>query len=1302
MVSQGTQTFPSASNSSSALYDPDDPEFLEILQSAVLSGDDIPQTTAGNDGKGSDGVSKKSNPAEPVKTRGKKREREEGDTHAGGRDVITFDDGTEVYGEAHFGNFGEYMRRKRAKLQIQNAQMIGKKDGVKSGIFTGIAIYVNGYTTPSVQTLRKLVIEYGGVFQPYLDAKGIVTHIITCSLTPAKVREFKNMKVVRPEWITDSIKAGTLLPWRDYIFQASGQGRALVTQGAKNTQQQRSLEETSTQAQNQPKASSTGIAGAGAVPATAASKAPKPLQREAASTRAGPSLVSRSSTSPIKTSAATAGPSKTAPQDLDSLFTTDPAREADARRVPGYATHESNLNAQRVMADPAWRAAHTSAAPDFIEGYYKNSRLHHLSSWKAELRSLVAQAQERAERDGFAIGLEGTAAEDTEDTIMADVDGAGGGGDSGGGGVSMMGAELVLRSPSKKSKGKGKEIGRVIMHCDFDAFFVSAGLIERPHLRGTPVVVCHSQGGQGGGSSTSEIASASYEARKFGIKSGMSLQQARKLCPDVQTMPYEFEKYKQISLQFYTILMRYANDLQAVSVDEALVDVSTAVATLRGDLTRSGAPGSATRDYAKELAETIRSKVRRLTDCEVSVGIGENILLARLATRRAKPAGSFHLHATDVSEYLAPLDIRDLHGFGYHLRQKAQQKLGATDLGTLMKKSKGQLCAALGPGTGEVLYKALRGVDERPLESDKPRKSVSCDINYGIRFQDVQQAEAFIRNMAVEVSHRLDAINMRGRSLTLKIMKRDPSAPVEAPKFLGHGLCETFNKQAPLGDAQGRATSSPEHIAEQALCLLKALAFDPKELRGVAIQITKLESTSGGATSAAPGQGKLLFQPNQKAGSVSPTKPMDGAPTASTSKTFPQQQQQARFKTPPPPPPRQPSPEAKLPPNQGNQTTNEFDLPSFSQVDRSVFDALPASIRSELNSEYERRSRSRSVSRPRSPFTGASVSPEKRSTGLLPPAFGAGDPIKPRIFVKGIKPNVNVKQITRQLRPHNRTSISPRKNSLFAPRGRGGGASTRGTGFYGRGRGTSFKRGGGGYIGWVTPPKKNRGVKSLAPTDDELRALAIEPEVYHALPYNVQREQLVTARHLAAGGEIEAPRVIKDRKRKVRAIPKMPPPYGKHEERPTLKRQVVVVRPDGPDGEKKKEEKVKVAVGDVGDVLGMLDVWVKGCQHTMPQDGDIERFGKFVERCVDAGDNGMQRAVKVLRGWLVILRRVWGIYENIELLEDSEDEDDDDVFKVGNTEDEARAKAWWEAFQTIKTRADVAARKRFGGKLSIA
>jgi DNA repair protein REV1 len=140
--------------------------------------------------------------------------------------------------------------------------------------------------------------------------------------------------------------------------------------------------------------------------------------------------------------------------------------------------------------------------------------------WKAELKDLVAEAQERAESGLTSHSLStNTTSMTFQDDHPNRIHTASG---TGTGNVSMKGTELVVKSPKSKAKQKAKsDHERVIMHCDFDCFFVSAGLVGRPNLRGKPVVVCHSQGSQGGSSSTSEIASSSYEARKFGIKNGM-------------------------------------------------------------------------------------------------------------------------------------------------------------------------------------------------------------------------------------------------------------------------------------------------------------------------------------------------------------------------------------------------------------------------------------------------------------------------------------------------------------------------------------------------------------------------------------------------------------------------------------------------------------------------------------------------------------------------------------------------------------------------------------------------------------
>ncbi|KAG6819804.1 hypothetical protein H0H93_008499 [Arthromyces matolae] len=945
-------TIVSSQTNSSDYFEEDDPAFLEALATTTLPGDVYMEYEPRDE----DNSSQELEPP-PASQPSLKRSRLEVYEERAKLGRSETAGGEDIYGQSHFGDYGEYMHRKRAKLQIQNAE-IEKETSGGNNIFKGLAIYINGYTQPSIQDLRKLIVQHGGIFQPYLDKKSIVTHIVTCSLTGAKMREFRNMKVVTPEWLVESARQGVLLHWRDFVF--SPNERTESTQGIKGRQSDISTSMTSSM-----------------VPLSVAPPA-TPVKRKAQDNSQVVTPVTKRlpqpPLAPLRKDGRNRSRSPHAPAIVDDQGPrgpVSPAREmqdegdgilADPKGgMPSYAGHTSNPIAARAMANPEWRNAHTSVAPDFIEGYYKNSRLHHLSTWKAELKNLVQEAQERAESTGAAELVGRIDSELIKEPT----------------GVSMRGAELMMKPPSKsKSKGKEKAVDRVIMHCDFDCFFVSAGLTTRPQLKGKPVVVCHSQGAQGGASSTSEIASASYEARSFGIRNGMSLRQARELCPGVITIPYEFEIYKKLSLKFYTILMKHADDLQAVSVDEALIDVSSVVLQLQSN----GSDAADSVDPAKDFAERIRSQVRQATGCE-----------ARIATRCAKPAKSFHLVPEVIQEVLAPLSITDLHGFGASARQKVQEKLGTTTLGKLMDKSKVTLCETLGKATGENLYNAIRGIDDRKLESDKPRKSVSCEINYGIRFENRQQAETFIYQMAKEVSSRLENIGMAGRSITLRIMKRDPKAPREPPKFLGHGACDLYNKQISLIGPAGRATSDDRVIGEHANRILRSFNFDPKELRGIGIQIQKLEKPSSGPEVQ---QGMLPFKRI-----LSPQKPVRPrararAPTISV---------------------HPPSDDVQALSAAQSPSKNAVDLPNFSQVDKEVFHALPDDVRKELEEEYQRRSRSPAGPPPLHVPARKNIFPEKSKT----------------------KGN-DYSRIVRQQRPQNRPFISPSKGPLFKKKARAG------------------------------------------------------------------------------------------------------------------------------------------------------------------------------------------------------------------------------------------------------------------------
>ncbi|KAJ7227303.1 hypothetical protein GGX14DRAFT_629326 [Mycena pura] len=1027
---------PLSYNNSSDYFEEEDPAFLHALDAAVLPGDV------------SESESDEPEPPPPGQPSLKR-------PHAASPEPVD----EAIYGPSRFGDFGEYMQRKRAKIQIQNSEIVST---AKTQIFKGVAVYVNGWTAPSVQELKTLLIENGGIFEPYLDRKSLVTHIVTCNLTEAKIRLFKNMKVVRPEWLTESVKAGSLLHWRDFMY-VKGTGPA-DTQGV----------------------------------------APRAIQ------------------------------------------------------IPSYATDTSNPHAQRAMADPSWRSAHTSAAPGFIKGFYENSRLHFLSTMKLELQQLVREAQARAE-----VNVE----QQKEDATL----------------------KVAPVSPWKGKGRSGEE--RVIMHCDFDCFFVSVGLLTRPELRGKPVVVCHSQGTQGGSSSTSEVACASYEARTHGIKNGMSLQQARKLCPTVLTMPYEFERYKDVSLKFYTVLMSHADDLEAVSIDEALIDVTVAVNHLRSAAASAGSP----HDPAKDFAERIRAEVKQATECEISIGVSHNILLARLATRRAKPAGSLHLVPSDVPDFIATLQITDLWGFAGSHRDKALEKLGSTALKDLANKSRASLSDALGKKTGEKLYSAIRGIDDTELRSDKQRKSVSAEVNYGIRFESNNAAETFIFQLATEIEARLNAIKMLGRSVTLKIMKRDPSAAVEPPKFMGHGACEVFNKQTPLAGPGGRATSDAKVIGEHAWRILRSFNFDPKELRGIGIHIQKLEPLTGAANTEA----------NQK--------------------TLPFKLSETYVRSAGPPPDIVRSPPLGAPSLAAGPST-DISLPKIEEVDQEVFRALPLAVRQELEDGWRRRSES--------PFPGKAPAREYSRARSAAPDGGF--------------PRQGSVQPAHMQRAGSRTA--PRK---------------------------------GIYLIDKKSLNSNRIANAfLRPSDADLHDLGIDPDYFAGLDRNSKRETLSRMRIIKERGSL--PKVSDKRlilkPRKYSPPPdlfRQPPPYAKYPERPTLRQR-------GSQG-------TKPVFTETDDVQNLLEWWINTHKEFPPREGDVDFLAKFLEKSVDSErftDTGVERAVAILKWWLVLLRRYWGDYEHFE----SRTDDADDAMV---------AEAWWKAFRDVKERMDVVARKKFGGRLSL-
>ncbi|XP_008562700.1 PREDICTED: DNA repair protein REV1-like, partial [Galeopterus variegatus] len=216
---------------------------------------------------------------------------------------------------------------------------------------------------------------------------------------------------------------------------------------------------------------------------------------------------------------------------------------------------------------------------------------------------------------------------------------------------------------------------------------------------------------------------------QVGIKNGMFFGYAKQLCPNLQAVPYDFHAYKEV---------------------------------------------------ARTMYETLARNLR-----------GSNILLARMATRKAKPDGQYHLKPEEVDDFIRGQLVTSLPGVGRSMESKLTS-LGIKTCGDLQYMTMAKLQKEFGPKTGQMLYRFCRGLDDRPVRTEKERKSVSAEINYGIRFTQPKEAEGFLLSLSEEIQRRLEAAGMKGKRLTLKIMVRKPGAPIETSKFGGHGICDNI------------------------------------------------------------------------------------------------------------------------------------------------------------------------------------------------------------------------------------------------------------------------------------------------------------------------------------------------------------------------------------------------------------------------------------------------------------------------------------------------------------------------------
>ncbi len=290
-------------------------------------------------------------------------------------------------------------------------------------------------------------------------------------------------------------------------------------------------------------------------------------------------------------------------------------------------------------------------------------------------------------------------------------------------------------------------MGRKILHVDLDAFFCSVEALLQPELAGKPFVV----GGRPG--SRGVVASASYPARAFGVRSAMPTSQALRLCPHLIVVSGRHGTYGEYSHKVMALLRDSAPLVEPISIDEAFLDVS--------DDPRSG----------QMVAEDLKAAILHSTGLTTSWGVAESKLVAKIATEVGKPDGLITVPPGKAAEFLAPLPVSMLWGVGPKTRA-ALDSLGVQTIGELAVLQRDRLAGSFGDRAGELIERA-RGIDDRPVVDEHQVKSVSSETTFDRDLDDRPALERVLRELSDEVGRRLRAEARAARTIRLKLRWSD-------------------------------------------------------------------------------------------------------------------------------------------------------------------------------------------------------------------------------------------------------------------------------------------------------------------------------------------------------------------------------------------------------------------------------------------------------------------------------------------------------------------------------------------------
>ena len=294
-----------------------------------------------------------------------------------------------------------------------------------------------------------------------------------------------------------------------------------------------------------------------------------------------------------------------------------------------------------------------------------------------------------------------------------------------------------------------------------DCFYAAVHQRDEPALAGRPVVIGGDPDGRG------VVAAASYEVRRFGVRSAMSSAEARRRCPHAVFLRPDFPRYRRESQAIFAIYADFTPLVQAVSIDEAYLDV--------GD--HLGAWGSAT-----AIAREIRRRVRAERGLTVSVGVAPNKLVAKIASDQNKPDGLTVVRPDEVEAFLAQLPVRRLHGVG-PATERALAELGVLTIADLRAVPLDRLTTRFGRH-GQGLHDFAHGRDDRPVDTAQERKSLGTENTYRTDLTVLAEMQAEVERMAAEVALSLERRELAGRTVTVKVRYDDFTTVTRARTLL--------------------------------------------------------------------------------------------------------------------------------------------------------------------------------------------------------------------------------------------------------------------------------------------------------------------------------------------------------------------------------------------------------------------------------------------------------------------------------------------------------------------------------------